>query len=233
MKLVIASATRQPTAEAFHRNTWLGRSLAKLSRLAPEPAKVALALDSTTGLPEFYNSVLDANEDADAVLFVHDDLAIIDTFFFEKLRMALDEFAVVGLCGSRTPKDEAHSAWFSKDNSPSGQIGTSIKPTDEAVLSCNICSFGATPARSAEMDGVFIAVDPKRIDGLRFDTRFLYHHYDVDFTLSADKAGIKVGTWPIFCIHVSNEGDGYHSRSFRESTERFVEKWSNPRKEAA
>lgn len=225
MNIVFASATRQPSKEEFFQKTWLGRSLDKLSRISDNGFKVELALNRNDGLPAFYNQVIEGNQEADAIVFLHDDLAIFDLFFFEKLKLAIDEFAVVGLCGSKTPKDEAHVAWFSREHNPSGTIGTSIKTTDEAVFSCALASFGPTPARAAECDGVFIAVDPKKIGDLRFDTRFMYHHYDVDFTLAADKGGLKVGTWPIFTVHISNEGDGYGSRSFRESSELFTEKW--------
>ena len=232
MKIVFASATRQPSKEAFFEKTWLGRSLSKLGAISPHPFAVELALESSEGLPLFYNSVLEKNPDADAIVFAHDDLAIVDLFFFEKLGLAIDEFPVLGLCGCQTPKDEAHTAWMSPKHTPSGQIGTSIRSSTEAVLSTNISTFGQTPARAAECDGVFIAVDPKRIEDLRFDERFAYHHYDVDFTLTADKRGINVGTWPIFTIYASNSGDGYLSRSWRKSSEVFCDKWE-AKKEAA
>ena len=225
MKITIASATRKETKEEFLSDTWLGKALNKLTRSSGHEINIVLALNRNDGLPVFYNEVLETHKDAEAVIFCHDDLAISDLFFFEKLELALQEFDVVGLVGSRTPKNEAHVRWFSRDDSPSGQIGTSLRPTNEVIFSTALQTFGPTPSRSAEMDGVFICVNPSKIGEHRFDEQFLYHHYDVDFTLMADKLGLVVGTWPIYTIHVSNQGDGYNSRSFRESAEIFTKKW--------
>jgi len=220
--MVIASATRQTTEEGFLQNTWLGKSLRRLPEF--HDFTLRLALNRSDGLPKFYNEVIAAHPEED-IITMHDDLMLADSWFVPKLKEALSEFSVVGLCGCLTPKDEAHIAWHSAKHSPSGQIGTAIRDSHESAMQCNIATFGVTPARAAEMDGVMIAFNPKNISGLRFDERFMYHHYDVDFTLAADKGGLKVGTWPIFTIHVSNSGDGYHSRSFRESSEMFCAKW--------
>jgi GT2 family glycosyltransferase len=221
--VIVASSTRHTTEEDFFDKTWLGRSL---KRLDPESFKPVLALGRKDGLSKFYNEVISEYPDAPAIVTIHDDMCIADLWFFEKVLLAVDEFDIVGLCGCRTPKDEAHTAWFSAAHSPSGQIATSMRTCDDAVLACPVVQFGPTPARSASMDGVMIAFKPSKIGTHRFDERFQYHHYDIDFTLSADKRGLKVGTWPIFTVHVSCSGDGYQSRSFRESTEIFSEKWN-------
>jgi hypothetical protein len=218
--MIIASATRQPCKEAFLQNTWLGRSLLKLRHTQP----IIIDVESKNGLPAFYNSVLDQHPEED-IVFAHDDLAICDVFFYEKLEQALQEFDVVGLAGCRTPKHEAPVAWFNADHSPSGQIGTSPRSDDEHVFQTNIATFGPSPQRAAAMDGVFLAVRAKNLNGLRFDPQFKYHHYDVDFTLAADKSGLRVGTWPIFTVHVSSSGDGYQSRQWRESMELYANKW--------
>jgi GT2 family glycosyltransferase len=221
--VIVASSTRQPTEADFFEKTWLGRSL---SRLDEKSFKPVLALGRKDGLSKFYNEVIAEYHEAPAIVTIHDDMCIADLWFFEKILLAVDEFDVVGLCGCRTPKDEAHTAWFSAAHNPSGQIATSMRPTDEAVLSSALVHFGPTPARSASMDGVMLAFKPEKLGAHRFDERFQYHHYDIDFTLSADKRGLKVGTWPIFTIHASCSGDGYQSRSFRESTEIFSDKWA-------
>jgi GT2 family glycosyltransferase len=221
--VILASSTRETSEKDFFEKTWLGKSLSRLN--SPE-VKPVLALGRKDGLSKFYNEVIANHPDAAAIVTMHDDMCIADLWFVEKLLLAVDEFDVVGLCGCRTPKDEAHTAWFSAPHNPSGQIATSMRTSEDAVFSAALVNFGVTPARSASMDGVMLAFKPSKLGAHRFDERFLYHHYDVDFTLSADKRGLKVGTWPIFTIHVSCAGDGYQSRSFRESTELFSEKWA-------
>ena len=187
----------------------------------------SLALGQSSGLPFLYNQAAEtAASEGRILITVHDDLAIVDLYFWEKIALALDEFSVVGLCGCQTPENEAHTAWFSSTAIPSGQIGTCLKDSEEAVLTCNLASFGQSPCKSVEMDGVFLAFDPAKVP-TRFDPDFRYHHYDVDFTLRAHRGGYRCGTWPIFTVHVSNSGDGYQSRSWRDSSEIFIEKWKH------
>ena len=38
---------------------------------------------------------------------------------------------------------------------------------------------------------------------LRFDSRFKFHFYDMDFCRQAEAKGIRMGTWAISLVHAS------------------------------
>ena len=225
MSLIIASATRQPDQTAFMLGTPLGKSLQKLSALVE--FKVSLACNRTDGLPKFYNEVIDASSPEDVFCFVHDDYAIMDNFFAEKLTAAFKEYGVIGVAGCRTPPDKLPVRWHHPDHEPSGTIGNST--TKENFLASQMISFGPSPARTVALDGVFMATCKKALDvsdNLRFDEQFKYHHYDVDFGYTAAHRGLICGTWPIYGCHCSCEGDGYNSKQWRDRAEIFREKWA-------
>lgn len=222
MTICFASATRQPDAQAFYASTALGRSLARMG--SSFEFSVSLACNSSAGLPSFYNSVLDAAP-ADIIVFVHDDLLICDLWFDLKIGEAMKEYAIVGIAGSRMPLNHVPLKWMS-ESEPSGQIGNCGKKNASRVLGSMITTFGPTPARTHNLDGVMIAVNRHAIGDLRFDERFRFHHYDCDLSYRAAKAGISVGTWPIFCVHHCTDGDGYQSPEWRESAELMRAKYS-------
>jgi hypothetical protein len=69
-------------------------------------------------------------------------------------------------------------------------------------------SFGPTPKRCILLDGTFLAINTAKIlkAGLRFDEQnpAKFHFYDLNFSLDANKLGLKLGTWPIWATHASH-----------------------------
>ncbi len=65
--------------------------------------------------------------------------------------------------------------------------------------------YGATPASCELLDGVLLAThrDLLRQRQIRFDERFHFHFYDLDFCRSARQAGARLATWPIAITHQS------------------------------
>ena len=55
------------------------------------------------------------------------------------------------------------------------------------------------------LDGVFLAAraDILQRSGVRFDPRFAFHDYDLDFCRSATEARLSLGTWLFPLIHAS------------------------------
>jgi GT2 family glycosyltransferase len=65
--------------------------------------------------------------------------------------------------------------------------------------------FGPTPADCELLDGLFIAANASalRERGVKFDERFDFHFYDMDFCRSTRAVGLRLGTWPICLSHQS------------------------------
>ena len=89
----------------------------------------------------------------------------------------------------------------------------------------------STPAPRAcqLLDGLFLAVrtDKLKIHGVRFDPRFRFHLYDLDFCRSALEAQLRLGTWPIAVTHDS--GGAYDSSAFKEAARMYLDKWRDRR----
>ena len=87
--------------------------------------------------------------------------------------------------------------------------------------------FGPTPAACELLDGVFIAAQAGRLReaGVRFDPRFRFHFYDIDFCRTARAAGLRVGTWPISLVHQS-EG-GFDTPDWHATYADYLAKWGD------
>ena len=88
-----------------------------------------------------------------------------------------------------------------------------------------VSRYGPTPQRCLLMDGVFLAVRRRvlRQRGLRFDERFHFHFYDLEFCRRAEQLGVSMGTWPISAIHQS--GGDFGSARWRSVLAAYFQKW--------
>jgi len=170
--------------------------------------------NNTRGLSECYNVILNEHAGRHEILvFLHDDIAIWDILIREKLMHAVNalDYAVVGVAGAETfdftPWNDI--VWWV------GVPETKRHGSVEHHLAdgrLRVTSYGPTPARCAVIDGVFIAVDMRRIGAVRFDPRFKFHYYDLDFCLAAQAAGLPIGVTNIHLLHDSSGvfGDEAH-----------------------
>ena len=60
--------------------------------------------------------------------------------------------------------------------------------------------------------------------GLRFDSRFDFHFYDVHFCRTARSLGLRLGTWPIALTHQSG---GSFGDDWRCSHAEYLAKWGD------
>lgn len=222
-RLIIASATRMDEA-TFWKQSALGRSLA--IRRADSRLVFQIAFNNQTGLASVYNAVLQQAQDDDAVLFLHDDVWLDDPQWIDKLFLALKRFDVVGLAGNRR-RVRKQPAWLFIDLDPfvydapnlSGVVCHGRDPRG------NPSQYGPTPSPCELLDGVFLAMrgDTLRRAGVRFDERFRFHFYDMDFCRSARAAGLSLGTWPIMITHQS--AGAFDSPGWREGYAIYLDKW--------
>ena len=61
--------------------------------------------------------------------------------------------------------------------------------------------------------------------GVRFDPRFTFHFYDMDFCRSARERGLRLGTWPICLTHQSTGAFG--SEGWLKGYESYLAKWGD------
>lgn len=223
-KLLIISATRVASA-AFDTSTPLGRSLRRLS--FDERLGARVAMNNSAGLPAIYNRhICEENRDK-ILLFVHDDVWLDDVFIYQRLKEALEVFEIVGLAGNmrRLPRQPA---WGFTSEEPfiaddrryfSGVVANGDEPCGKPAR------YGPPGRACLILDGVFLAARCQTLldSGLRFDERFMFHFYDIDFCRSAEQADLKMGTWPIAVTHASF-GE-FDSPMWRAGLQVYREKW--------
>lgn len=176
------------------------------------------------GLPACYNTYLNQHAGTNRILvLVHDDVTIGDVFIREKLDDAVLMFDIVGVVGSgyfdaqARPRNYTWSVWPREYQS--GAVEHGYGSGLSAWITC-----GLTPRRCVIMDGLFLAVDLLTIGRVRFDERFDFHLYDLDFCLQAHQAGRTLGTSNIYLHHAST-GD-YDSAGYQKALQEFRAKWT-------
>jgi len=189
--------------------------------------------ENTKGLSERYNEVLDykcAQNDDNIFIMMHDDITINmesdDWNIFEenlsKLEKILEEseFDIMGLAGTSSWTLKSPAVWHNSDKSKwSGLVRHSHQGKEWDT------NFGPIGKRCIIVDGLFIAAKVKVFKDVKFDPQFTFHHYDMDFCLSAHQKGYTIGTVPIDVTHYS-VGDFRNDPVWHESEKLFIEKWS-------
>jgi GT2 family glycosyltransferase len=226
MKIRIVCATRVERAQ-FATDTLLGRSLA----LYPFPfVELRLFPTNSRGLPECYNTAIDeARADPATLLFVHDDVHLLDFFWPDRLLTGLRAAQVVGVVGCRRRRPGQVSWRYADD------LRT---PETTDNLSGAIAHGGAWPADAVSyygpigvavqlLDGVLMAADSRALiaAGVRFDERFDFHFYDLDFCRECTRKGLAISTVPLPIVHGS--GGNYRSPSWSRAREAYFAKWGD------
>ncbi len=224
MKFRAVIATRL-SKEEFLTASATGKSLSKMRQ---KNFEVRLFHNNKSGLSKVYNQALQETITSPAVLvFMHDDLHLLDFFWTQRVKEGLEQFDILGLAGN-TRRIPHQPAWLFKSDrfdwddfsNFSGAVahGNSFPPKDWSV-------FGPTPRQVVLFDGLFIAVKSETLlkHELFFDERFDFHFYDMDFCRQAEQKGLRCGTWPIAVMHES--GGNFGSPNWRKGLEMYRKKW--------
>ena len=186
-------------------------------------------------LAVIYNDAINNNniKNHDYLIFCHDDLSLEDAQLLNKLDAAIgedSEFAICGLAGNAKCNIQDKNLWHLMGDRKS-MSGAVAHYTGKDDTECFMTPFGATPKRVLLLDGVFIAINLKKIKeaGLRFDedNPSEFHFYDLDFCLQANKLGLKMTTVPIWAVHTSHGLSDINNKKWVEGNKYFKNKWGN------
>lgn len=228
MKIEIVSATRFSEGDFWDKSP-LGVSLRRIGR---DPRVAArLAFSNRRGLPEVFNEAIQAPENAEILVFMHDDVWIDDFFLADHVIGGLERYDVIGIAGNRR-RVPGQPGWafvntrFIRDEpgNVSGAIAVGEQPFGSVVF------FGSVPAECELLDGVFLAARKSTLLSRKvlFDPRFDFHFYDLDFSRSARARGLRLGTWPICLTHQSQGSFG--SEPWQKKYLLYLEKWEPGRR---
>ena len=230
-KIRIVCATRK-TREQFVTDTELGHSLV---HLLPPNVELRLFPSNARGLPAIYNAAIDESRDDPAILlFIHDDVYLNDAFWADRLRDAVNHFQVVGVAGNRR-RVARQPSWCYRAVSTAddtlipddpGNLSGTVAHGSE-VLAKRVDAFGPSRQSVKLLDGLFLAARSAtlREKMVRFDERFDFHFYDLDFCREAERAGLDMGTWPISVMHGSL--GNFRGTAWRRGYECYLDKWAD------
>jgi len=180
--------------------------------------------NKTKGLSEYYNSIIEEAKHEITVLCHHD--VSLEYTNLNCLYEATKKFDVVGVAGGLNPKLVEKNLWhwmMGRENYRG--IAAHTHPDGGMFLT----NFGQTPSRVTLLDGVFLAFNTGKIkkSGARFDKQFLWHHYDIDFSLTCNYNKLKLGVWPILIYHESPGLRDLDDKSWNNSNQKFINKWQS------
>jgi len=211
--------------QAFHDQSALGRCL-KVAYGDLPSIELVLFPGGNPGLPAVYNrAIRDAARSPAILLFIHDDVHLLDLFWLDRLHLALEQFQIVGIVGSRQCRPRQPS-WAYKDEW--------FTPEDRENLSGLIAHGAAFPARVDRLgmlgpckllDGVFLAMRSATLidNDLYFDEAFDFNFWDLDFCRRADAKGITMGTAPISILHESI--GRLRTEAWSDAFQQYLAKW--------
>ena len=224
-KVRVVCATRE-TSEDFAARSALGRSL----RLYTPLFELRLFPRNSKGLPFVYNiAIRESAADPAILVFVHDDVHLLDFYWPTRIFQGLAKFDIIGLAGNRRRADR-QPAWrflddaFTRDDleNLSGVVAHGKTwPADY------ISAYGMPGQEVKLLDGVMLAVRSETLISkqLFFDESFDFHFYDLDFCRTAEQRGLRMGTWGISVMH---ESDGaFGTPSWRAGYARYLSKWTS------
>jgi Glycosyltransferase like family len=225
-KFRFVCATRE-TREEFATKTALGRSLSlcKYSHM-----EVRLFPVNSVGLATLYNVALrEAATDPAILIFAHDDMYLCDFFWPSTFLAGLAMFDILGLAGNkrRVPNQPAWAfldttlSWDAAENlSGIGGHGEGFPPSKVSV-------YGPPCQEVKLLDGLMLIVRSETLlsSGIRFDERFEFHFYDMDFCRQAELQKLRMGTWPITAVHTSLGVFG--TPQWRAAYKKYLEKWQS------
>lgn len=197
----LVSATRLE-AEAFWSDTLLGRSL-RQPQHRHLVARISFA--NRQGLAVAYNAAIEAAPVNAVLVFCHDDLDLGPEPLVPQLEAALLRFDLVGVAGNQRHQSGQLAWWLDPRSGGWDHPYLSGALHHGAPGAAQLVVYGPVPMPVQSLDGVFLAAraDTLLRSSLRFDPRFGFHYYDLDFCRSARRAGLKLGTWPLQLLHGS------------------------------
>lgn len=150
LKIRLVCGTRLSEAD-FYEKSALGRSLRLAYGELPH-LELSLFPGGNPGLPVNYNQAI---RDAAALLFIHDDVHLLDLFWPDRLYLALEQFPIVGLVGSRRRLPRQPDGVFLAARSDT-LIENGLLFDERFAFDCWDLDF----CRQAELKGVTVGTTP-------------------------------------------------------------------------
>ena len=209
-------------AAAFWSDTLLGRSLGQ-----PQHRQLVarISFANRQSLAVAYNAAIEAAPAKAVLVFCHDDLDLGPEPLAPQLEAALLRFDLVGVAGNQRHQSGQLAWWLDPRSGGWDHPFLSGALHHGAPGAAQLAVYGPVPMPVQSLDGVFLAARADTLwrSGLRFDPRFGFHYYGLDFCRSARRAGLSLGTWPLALLHAS--GGDFSGPAWSEQQRTYLRKW--------
>lgn len=142
-------------------------------------------------------------QDEDILVFVHEDVKILDENFFKKLELVFNKKSEVGLIGIVGTKELVPTGWWSNDHKH--HVGHWYQEYENGTQRHMIRKIGFDSDMVA-VDGCVFAVRGKVAKGVKFQEELYpnsFHFYDYSYCISVLEVGWKVAVADISILHKS------------------------------
>lgn len=214
------SCTRKNKQE-FFTSTSLGKSISRrVKDIDQFFHNNCIFIENTEGLGKRYNQAINSISDyrEHIFVFVHDDVTLNDIYMEDNINSYISEYDIMGVAGTKKFNIQSPIIW---NQHRDFFVGYVTQRHENKYWSCN---FGMSPSKAIIIDGLFMAVKGTVFDTIKFDEQFNFHHYDIDFCLTAFENKIKTGVIPVNIIHDSI-GDWKNDPKWADSEKLFLKKW--------
>lgn len=185
--------------------------------------------NNTDSLPKVYNKAIDLaiKEKKDYLVLCHDDVIIESDVAYKMPEILNNEFDMIGVAGTTQCQLAEPALWHIMGGGfEGGYLHGAVAHIHNNKKAMTY--FGPYPQRVVMIDGVFMAIHRRVFERIRFDESNPcgFHHYDLDYSLQAHKAGFRIGVSDIMISHAS-PGLKEFTPEFLDSQKWFLEKWKD------
>lgn len=189
------------TQKKLMSDTTLIKSYIKL----PVEVDISMFIDNTKSLSSVYNMAISnaLKDDVDCLILVHDDV-ILEEDPIKKLEKLFDNYDLVGVAGTSKIELKSPALWHIMGGGfHGGNLHGLVQHRNGEW--CTPTYFGPFPHRVVAIDGVFMALNRKAMETIRFDEDCpsKFHFYDLDASIDFHLSGGKVGVGDILITHES------------------------------
>ena len=225
LPITFVCATRYTESEFFEISP-LGRTLTSYALLEP---KYRIFFENRRGLSACYNQAIEEQADENELLvFVHDDVYILDFHWFDTLLKGARRFQALGVVGNKS-RWPGQVSWGFIDEKltwdhPANLCGA-YGGGDGFPFAFSYCGQFLEPLKL--LDGMLLAVRKRTFtrSGVRFDERFAFHFYDMDICRQFEANHVSMAAIPLSVIHASR--GSFKSEEWRRGYRLYLEKWGD------
>jgi len=172
-------------------------------------------------LTQVYNEVLSESK-TDIILFCHDDIYFETNSWYNKLLKHFEksDFGIIGMAG--TTQMPSSGMWWENRKK---MVGIVNHESDGKKWESKYSeSFGNSITETIVVDGLFIAVDRRKLKN-NFNEEFKgFHFYDIPFCFENHIEGVKVGV--ITNIRITHKSIGQTNEQWEENRKLFETKYA-------